>query len=170
MFNFIKGDVLHCQVDGCNYKTTKRSQLVSHMKSHFQIKTFFCKECGQGFVAKSHLKRHHLTHVPIKPFSCDCCDYRSNRKDKLQLHVRKHHCANPTVDLHPKVKAELKTLRKVAKVNCKVIDSSQNDNSSSSCVNFEQMIEKVDEQLQKRSVNKFTKNLNSVKSTDGKCS
>lgn len=152
---FLSGDVLQCQLENCSYKTTKRSQLLAHMQSHLRIKTFFCDQCGQGFVAKSHLKRHQLTHVANKPFSCDYCDYSSNRKDKLRLHVTKHHgvSSNLAVD----VRSKQRTSHSSRNTRYSELGTPEMDNDSTSCVKFEKMVEKVDEQLNYRRLTKFTK-------------
>ncbi|KAJ3121975.1 hypothetical protein HK098_003235 [Nowakowskiella sp. JEL0407] len=49
-----------CPIEGCGKKTIRRSNLKSHMKTHFEKREFTCDICGFPFSRPYDLKRHKL--------------------------------------------------------------------------------------------------------------
>ncbi|KAH3819565.1 zinc finger protein 761-like [Dreissena polymorpha] len=84
------GEVFTCTVMNCKYSSPKRSQLKSHLRSHYGIRSNICEICSKSFIERSHLLRHQKLHTNER-INCEQCDYSTTRKDKLKEHMRKHH-------------------------------------------------------------------------------
>ncbi|XP_052745767.1 oocyte zinc finger protein XlCOF6 isoform X2 [Bicyclus anynana] len=74
----------------CNYKCTKKSNLLQHMKTHTGAKPFSCEICNYKCARKHHLLDHMKTHTGEKPFCCEICNYKSARKHHLLDHMKTH--------------------------------------------------------------------------------
>ncbi|XP_039296876.1 histone-lysine N-methyltransferase PRDM9-like isoform X2 [Nilaparvata lugens] len=76
--------------DLCDYKAAQKSSLVSHLRSHTGKRPFSCELCDFKAAWKSSLITHLRTHTGTRPFSCDLCDYKAAKKSSLIIHVRTH--------------------------------------------------------------------------------
>ena len=50
-----------------------------------------CRFCDKLLSSQSQLRRHENIHTDLKAHSCHLCPYKTNRKDKLNLHLRSRH-------------------------------------------------------------------------------
>ncbi|XP_039297148.1 zinc finger protein 26-like [Nilaparvata lugens] len=89
---------LHCRIHTsgkhackfCDYKTTGKSQLISHLRTHTGERPFSCDLCNYKAKWKSQLISHLRTHTGERPFRCDLCDYKAIRKSTLSRHLEAH--------------------------------------------------------------------------------
>merc|ERR1711874_162358 len=63
---------------------------------------YVCKKCGQKFKNRERLKLHTMAHNNEKPYQCVLCNVRANRKDNVQLHVKKEHGHTTNLDKYVK--------------------------------------------------------------------
>ncbi|XP_056409934.1 oocyte zinc finger protein XlCOF22-like isoform X2 [Hyla sarda] len=82
------GKGLYCEE--CGKEFTKRSELVTHRKSHIRKKQYVCSECGKSCKSPSHLVVHERIHTGEKPYSCSECSKCFAHKSTLIIHERSH--------------------------------------------------------------------------------
>ena len=63
---------------------------------------YVCQKCGQKFKKRELLKLHTMAHNNEKPYQCILCNVRANRKDNVQLHVKKEHGLKTNLDKYVK--------------------------------------------------------------------
>ncbi|KAJ9584218.1 hypothetical protein L9F63_021423 [Diploptera punctata] len=83
-----------CQHAGCSFKTVRKHNYVSHLKTHTKEKPYQCEVCGQSYSQAKNLRRHAVKHDAVAEESiehCPLCLYQTMRVDKLKIHFRKHH-------------------------------------------------------------------------------
>ncbi|CAG0900450.1 unnamed protein product, partial [Darwinula stevensoni] len=91
----------------CDYRSTRRTDLARHVRTHTGVRPYDCGECGRRFTQKANLTRHLTvaadmefgwsgkTWGNIRLHFCRLCDYRSPKKADVARHVRTHTGARP---------------------------------------------------------------------------
>ncbi|XP_056407029.1 gastrula zinc finger protein XlCGF71.1-like [Hyla sarda] len=74
----------------CGKEFTKRSELITHKKSHTGEKLYSCSECGKCFAQKSNLVRHEKIHTGEKSYSCSECGTCFISNSDLVTHRKSH--------------------------------------------------------------------------------
>ena len=88
------------QCPKCEYRTTRKDALQSHMKTHTSEKPYLCDRCGKSFKTKQKLMLHldhYLSHEDRKarrkkPFKC--CHCRKLYKLERFLKIHEKECKN----------------------------------------------------------------------------
>ncbi|XP_069605817.1 oocyte zinc finger protein XlCOF22-like isoform X2 [Ranitomeya imitator] len=79
----------------CGKCFAHKSHFVIHQRTHTGVKPFSCSECGKCFACKSHFVNHQRTHTGEKPFSCSECGKCFARKSHFVIHQRTHTGVKP---------------------------------------------------------------------------
>ncbi|XP_069364218.1 zinc finger protein 271-like [Maniola hyperantus] len=79
----------------CEYKSTRKANLVRHIRTHTGENPFSCDMCEFKTALKPHLIRHKRTHTGHKPYSCELCVYKTGQKANLVRHIRTHTHESP---------------------------------------------------------------------------
>ncbi|XP_065083766.1 zinc finger protein ZFP2-like [Ochlerotatus camptorhynchus] len=87
------GPVLTCDLEGCDFSTTKKVKYYQHKAKH-ELK-FQCSQCSQRFPNGQRLKVHQYVHTGIKNFHCEQCDKSFRSKLSLDEHVAGHNNERP---------------------------------------------------------------------------
>lgn len=74
----------------CDYKTTIRSRLKTHMITHTFERQFRCVICSKEFAYKQNLDNHLKIHSGEKSFECRVCTKSFRLRVHLQRHQRTH--------------------------------------------------------------------------------
>ncbi|XP_046407855.1 zinc finger protein 558-like [Ischnura elegans] len=74
----------------CEKSFSRKSTLVSHIRTHAKEKPYSCNECDKSFSVKSNLVSHIRTHTKSKPYSCSECKKSFHKKGDLVRHMRTH--------------------------------------------------------------------------------
>nr|CAI5839467.1 unnamed protein product [Callosobruchus analis] len=80
----------------CQYKTTKTTNLTSHMLKHSKENAhyFQCSTCQYKTYHKSNYNQHLNIHYEIKPFGCTECGKGFTQKTHLDSHILNNHVEN----------------------------------------------------------------------------
>ncbi|CAH0546322.1 unnamed protein product [Brassicogethes aeneus] len=84
----------------CNKIFAKQETLENHLLKHETnkgpyLKKHLCDVCGQGFSRKDKLNIHYRKHSGEKPFSCSYCGKSFIKKDYMIMHERVHSGEKP---------------------------------------------------------------------------
>ena len=86
-----------CEVEGCSYSTTNRSNFAVHARTHTGERPYSCEVEGCGFTATTRgwLTEHTRTHTGERPFSCEAegCGFIATTRSNLARHVLVHSAA-----------------------------------------------------------------------------
>ena len=79
------------QCKHCTYNATWPGDLQKHVKSVHDGQKFTCPYCGHQATQKGHLRRHiQSVHEGLK-FPCPHCEYQATQKGNLQTHIKSSH-------------------------------------------------------------------------------
>lgn len=104
-----------CEMEGCDFRTNKRTQLTKHRAKHrmeyqctfcskrfpdgnqlkmhegiHQERNFHCEQCSKSFRTKRYLTKHMVLHGTNRQFVCRTCDKSYFTKQYLRKHLMKH--------------------------------------------------------------------------------
>ncbi|XP_059474506.1 zinc finger protein 883-like [Neocloeon triangulifer] len=80
----------------CNYRTKFKTNLIRHIKLHFNDRSFVCELCGSAFFNLSALKDHHtFLHSETRNFVCGQCLKTFKRASELTRHMTSHSNSRP---------------------------------------------------------------------------
>ena len=79
------------ECEDCDYKATRRSNLIRHIKSTHNLDRIECEYCGNNFVDPCSLKRHIKTAHESVIYKCSHCEFKSTRADTLKEHTNVVH-------------------------------------------------------------------------------
>ena len=68
----------------CNYTSSKKSNLRSHLKIHTGEKLNKCNQCDYASIQTGDLRTHLKTHSGEKLNKCNQCDYASSQASNLK--------------------------------------------------------------------------------------
>ncbi|KAM5328136.1 zinc finger protein with KRAB and SCAN domains 5 isoform 4-T5 [Glossophaga mutica] len=77
-----------CKCDIC--RENGQCSHIKRQKTHSNMKSHQCNECGRGFTLKSHLNQHQRIHTGEKPFQCKECGMSFSWSCSLFKHMRSH--------------------------------------------------------------------------------
>ncbi|KAI5755583.1 hypothetical protein M8J77_018120 [Diaphorina citri] len=84
------GNGLH-GCDQCDFRTSNKKTLGSHILRRHVGYTVFCKECNIGFYSSTHLHSHGIKVHGLPPFICEHCSKPFTSKGNLTVHVKYYH-------------------------------------------------------------------------------
>ncbi|XP_063542673.1 oocyte zinc finger protein XlCOF6-like [Cydia strobilella] len=76
--------------DECEYTTSSKTSLQTHLKSHSGDNVFNCSHCSYTSLFKSDLHKHQAIHTRDMPFRCNECDFKCSFESNLRLHQMIH--------------------------------------------------------------------------------
>jgi uncharacterized Zn-finger protein len=79
----------------CEFSSHLHSSVVTHERTHSDVKRFHCSfdGCGYGALRRWQVTIHERTHTGEEPFPCTKCDKRFKVAGRLSAHFRKKHSA-----------------------------------------------------------------------------
>ncbi|XP_014210257.1 uncharacterized protein LOC106640673 isoform X2 [Copidosoma floridanum] len=78
-----------CEI--CNAMFTRRHSLKYHMLIHSNLTRFTCADCGKKFRHPSHFREHRRRHTGESPFECADCGQRFKTRNTYKRHLKTRH-------------------------------------------------------------------------------
>ena len=79
----------------CNYASSQRAYLATHMKRHREDKPYKCKQCDFEAYYGGHLRAHIMTHSAEKSNKCTQCEFACIQKGNMKRHMMIHSGEKP---------------------------------------------------------------------------
>ncbi|KAK7085199.1 hypothetical protein SK128_016905, partial [Halocaridina rubra] len=74
----------------CSYASTRKDNLMVHLRTHTGERPYSCSLCHARFGQKGTLNNHMRTHTGEKPFVCSVCTQSFARNSHLKNHMLTH--------------------------------------------------------------------------------
>ena len=71
----------------CNYTSSRKNNLKSHLKKHTGEKSHKCNQCDYASSQAGDLRTHLKTHSGEKSNKCNKCDFASSYVSALRTHL-----------------------------------------------------------------------------------
>ena len=86
------------QCDFCKRRFVMKGAVREHVRTHLEVRTFVCSECGASFKVERTLRGHILNvhrNINNDPQTCTLCGLVLNNKRCLERHMRTHSGERP---------------------------------------------------------------------------
>ncbi|KAG0093499.1 hypothetical protein BGZ93_007557 [Podila epicladia] len=82
-----------CTFEGCSRVFDRKSNLGSHLATHYNVREHHCNECDSSFLRVYDLDRHIRSHTKEIKYPCTHkgCTKGYGRSDQLKRHLEKNH-------------------------------------------------------------------------------
>ena len=74
----------------CDFVSVHKFNLRSHLKTHYDERSYKCIHCDYASIKKDTLVKHMKSHSEEKSFKCNQCDFVSAWSESLWRHLKIH--------------------------------------------------------------------------------